>query len=56
MLYTYSFPKRVNLKTLIENDVIADISDVPRGFKEISINQFETILKLTETDESFIVN
>ena len=56
MLYTYSFPKRVNLKTLIENNVIADISDVPRGFKEISINQFETILKLTETDESFIVN
>lgn len=56
MLYTYSFPKRVNLKTLIENNVIADISDVPRGFKEISINHFETILKLTETDESFIVN
>lgn len=56
MLYTYSFPKRVNLKTLIENEIIADISDVPRGFKEISVNQFETILKLTETDESFIVN
>jgi predicted nucleic acid-binding protein len=56
MLYTYSFPKRVNLKTLLENNVIADISDVPRGFKEISINHFETILKLTETDESFIVN
>jgi hypothetical protein len=56
MLYTYSFPKRANLKTLIDNNVISGIDDVPRGFKRISLQQFETILKLTETDESFIID
>lgn len=56
MLYTYSFPKRSNLKTLIDNNVISGLDDVPRGFKEISLQKFETILKLTETDESFIVD
>jgi hypothetical protein len=56
MLYTYSFPKRANLKTLIDNNVISGIDDVPRGFKQISLEKFETILKLTETDESFIIH
>lgn len=56
MLYTYSFPKRANLKTLIDNGVISGVDDVPRGFKEISREKFETILALTETDESFIIN
>ena len=56
MLYTYSFPQRANLKTLIENNIISGIDDVPRGLKKISLEKFETILKLTNTDESFIVN
>jgi predicted nucleic acid-binding protein len=56
MLYAYSFPKRPNLKTLIENNIIADINSVPRGFHRISRPQFETILKLTHTDASFIVD
>jgi hypothetical protein len=56
MLYTYSFPKRANLKTLIDNHVISGLDDVPRGFKEISLQKFEIILKLTETNESFIVD
>jgi predicted nucleic acid-binding protein len=56
MLYIYSFPKRANLKTLIDTGVIESVGDVPRGFKEISIEKFEIILKLTETNESFIVN
>jgi predicted nucleic acid-binding protein len=56
MLYTYSFPKRSNLKTLIENEVIESIENVPRGFKKISKEQFETILNLTESDASFIIN
>jgi predicted nucleic acid-binding protein len=56
MLYAYSFPKRANLKTLIDNHVISGLDDVPRGFKEISLKKFETILKLTETNESFIVD
>ncbi len=56
MLYVYSFPKRSNLKTLIDNGVIAGLTDVPRGFKEISSDQFRTIIKITETDASFIVD
>jgi hypothetical protein len=56
MLYTYSFPQRANLKTLIDNNVLLGIDDVPRGFKQISLEKFETIVKLTNTDESFIVN
>lgn len=56
MLYTYSFPQRANLKTLIENGIISSIQDVPRGFKKISPEKFEKILKLTNTDESFIVD
>ena len=56
MLYTYSFPERANLKSLIDNNIISGIDDVPRGFKQISLEKFETILKLTATDESFIVD
>jgi len=56
MLYTYSFPKRANLKTLIDNNVISGVDDVPRGFKQISLESFEIILKLTDTDESFIID
>lgn len=56
MLYTYSFPKRANLKSLIDNNVISGVDDVPRGFKQISLEKFETILKLTDTDESFIID
>ena len=56
MLYVYSFPKRNNLKMLIENGIIAGIEDVPRGFKEISKDKFEKILKITQSDESFIID
>lgn len=56
MLYVYSFPKRANLSTLIENDIVAGIDDAPRGFKLITSQQFNTITKITETDESFIVD
>ena len=55
-LYTYSFPKRINLKTLIDLKIIKDVNSVPRGFELISPSQFEIILKETNTDESFVVN
>lgn len=42
-LYTYSFKKRPNLKQLIELNVIPDISDMPRGFRQIS---WEVFIKL----------
>lgn len=55
-LYVYSFPHRINLKELIELEVIKDIDDAPRGFKKISIEQFFKIIKATKTNESFIIN
>lgn len=55
-LYTYSLPKRINLKKLIELGIIADISSVPRGFTHISRSKFELILKEAHSDEGIIVD
>ena len=55
-LYIYSFPLRPNLKALIEMGVINDISSAPRGFKRISGDNFKSILRASESDESFIIN
>ncbi len=55
-LYAYSFPKRVNLKRLIELEVIRDIQSVPRGFERLPEASFEAIVKETQTDESIIVD
>ena len=43
-LYSYSFPKRPNLKWLLDNGVIPTIKDVPRGFMKISRTDFNKIL------------
>lgn len=55
-LYTYSFPHRINMKELIDLRVLQGINDAPRGFKLITKEQFEIILKETRSDESFIIN
>ena len=55
-LYLYSFPKRPNLKALIEMGIIANTSSVPRGFEEITNKQFEQLIEASESDESFIIN
>ena len=55
-LYDYSFPHRINMKELIELKVLTGINDAPRGFKPITKEQFEIILKETRSDESFIVD
>lgn len=55
-LYLYSFPKRPNLQTLIKLGIIKDISSAPRGFEQIGVDKFERILKVTETNENFIIN
>jgi hypothetical protein len=54
-LYAYSFPKRPNMESLIKHEVIRDIESAPRGFERITNEQFETVLKLSETDSSLIV-
>jgi len=55
-LYIYSFPHRINMKELIDLHVLAGVNDPPRGFKPISKEQFNDILKATKSDESFIVD
>jgi hypothetical protein len=56
MLYVYSFPKRANLSAMIEHAIVKDVDDAPRGFRSITSQQFETMLKITKTDESFIID
>lgn len=55
-LYAYSFPHRINMKDLIDLNVLQGVNDAPRGFKKITKQQFETILKETKSDESFIID
>jgi len=55
-LYVYTFPKRMNLKALIDSGVIKSTDEVPRGFQQISDAQFNTILGGSNADKSFIVN
>ena len=55
-LYSYSFPRRINLKRLIELGIIPDIESAPRGFEKISKSDFEKILKETDTDNNIIFN
>ncbi len=46
-LYTYSFKRRPNLKQLIELNVIPDISDMPRGFRQISWEVFTKLVRFS---------
>lgn len=55
-LYVYSFPHRINMKELIDLSVLQGVNDAPRGFKLITKEQLEIILKETKSDESFIVD
>lgn len=55
-LYVYSFPHRINMENLIDLKILSGANDAPRGFKPITKEQFEIILKETRSDESFIVD
>ncbi|WP_219126090.1 EVE domain-containing protein [Mucilaginibacter sp. 21P] len=55
-LYVYSFPNRINLKRLIELEVIKDLENVPRGFQRISKEMLIKIIKDTNSDESIIID
>lgn len=56
-LYSYSFPTpKVNLKGLVDNDIIRDYESVPRGFELISQEHFKKILELARANESFIID
>jgi hypothetical protein len=55
-LYTYSFPRRLNLAQLIHLGIIRDSASAPRGFEQISNNNFDKIISETGTDGSIIVD
>jgi predicted nucleic acid-binding protein len=57
-LYTHSFPtgKRINRQRLLELGVISGAKDELRGLKRITKEQFELILKETNTNESLIID
>ena len=55
-LYTYSFPKRLNMKRLIELGVIRDRDSAPRGFEPISERDFDIIISETDSDGHIIIN
>lgn len=44
-LYVASFPKRPNLDWLVQNGIISSILDAPRGFRKISREHFNKIVK-----------
>lgn len=55
-LYIYSFPYRINMKKLIDLNILTGINDAPRGFKPITKGQLMTIIQETKSDSSFIVD
>lgn len=55
-IYIYSFPKRINLKHLIELKIIKSIDDAPRGLKKISVDEFNKIISETESKQDFIID
>lgn len=57
-LYVYSFRlgKRLNRKALLDLGILTGAENELRGLKKITREQFITILKHTETNESIIVH
>ena len=55
-LYVYSFPRRINMKKLIEIGIIPSVSDAPRGFTQISVKNLRDILRECQADESIVVD
>lgn len=55
-LYVYSFPKRVNMSKLIDMGIFKGVNDAPRGFRKITKDQFDCILKETQSESRFIIN
>jgi len=55
-LYVYSFPKRMNLKALIEAGIIQSTNDVPRGFSQINDSQFENLMEGSDAEQSLVID
>ena len=55
-LYVCPLPKRMNLKDLIDNGIIASIYDAPRGFTAIDDQKFNRILEGSNANRRYIVD
>jgi predicted nucleic acid-binding protein len=55
-LYSYSFPRRLNLKRLIEIGVVRDVASAPRGFEEIPEEAFDRIIEETGSDKHVVAD
>jgi hypothetical protein len=55
-LYAYSFPKRITLKNLIDLGIIKDVESAPRGFRRISTDHFNLIMRETKSDARLIID
>lgn len=55
-LYVHTFPRRMNLKELIDAGVIASTETAPRGFEQISNDQFNSILEGSNANQRLIIN
>lgn len=56
-LYTDTFPMpKVNLRKLIEMEIIKSVDDAPRGFVQIKNDKFDEFLKEARANESYIVD
>ena len=56
LLYSYSLPRRPNLKRLIELGIIEGVYAMPRGFGKLGWDDLEKILRNTGSDEGTISN
>lgn len=55
-LCVHSFKKRLNLKALIDLNILSGTDSAPRGFLPISRDNFNVIIRETQTDECIVVN
>ena len=53
-LYLYSFPKRMNRKSLVEAGIQGEMA--PRGFEKLTHKQFDILLRGSEVDRNIIVD
>ncbi len=52
-LYTYSFPKRPNLESLIANGII---EKAPRSFERLSDQSFDRLMEIAHVDQRLVVD
>lgn len=55
-LYVYTFPHRLNMAKLIELGIIANVDSAPRGFEPITLEQFNTLISNSRTNESYFID